>query len=119
MKQIILLISAIFYLGNIQAQDNTRTNVLNSVTIEECYEWSRANYPLISKLDLLQKSTQFNLSNASKGNLPQININGQATYQSEVTELPIDLPNIDIPSMSKDQYKIYGQIYGFFKCARI
>ena len=45
-----------------------------------------------------------------KGWLPQINIVGQATYQNEVTELPIKLPNISVDPLSKDQYKVYADI---------
>ncbi len=94
-----------------QAQDNQNLATPSTISLSECYQWSRDNFPLIAKLDLLEKTTQYSLSNASKGNLPQININGQATFQSEVTALPIDLPNIDIPTLDKDQYKIYGEVY--------
>lgn len=105
-RKMIMLIGILIPFGIVQAQDNPTT-----ITLSECYEWSRNNYPLIAKLDLLEKSTQYSLNNASKGNLPQININGQATYQSEVTELPLELPNVEIPTQDKDQYKIYGEIY--------
>ncbi len=83
----------------------------STITIEECYTWSKANYPLVSQLDLIEKTTEYNISNAAKGILPQVNINGQATYQSDVTALPIKLPNVDIQSVSKDQYKIYAEIF--------
>ena len=42
--------------------------------------------------------------------MPQFSINGQATYQSDVTEIPIKIPNTTIPSISKDQYKIYTEV---------
>jgi outer membrane protein TolC len=42
--------------------------------------------------------------------LPQFNIAGQATYQSEVTKVPISIPNVSIPELSKDQYKLYGEV---------
>src|SRR5665647_1143758 len=38
---------------------------------------------------------------------PQMNLNGQATYQSEVTKVSVPIPGISIPSPSKDQYKAY------------
>ncbi len=83
----------------------------NQLTIETCYRLAKENYPLINQLALLDKSREYNLQNASKGYLPQINIAGQASYQSEVTSFPISLPNVIIPEPSKDQYKIYGEIY--------
>ncbi|OJU55529.1 MAG: hypothetical protein BGN96_15625, partial [Bacteroidales bacterium 45-6] len=49
------------------------------------------------------------LENVSKNYLPQIGINAQATYQSDVTRLNIDqssLPfKLNVPSVNKDQYK--------------
>lgn len=93
------------------AQPTVQKPIISSLTIDECYQWTRENYPLIKQLDIIDKTTQYTLSNASTGNLPQINIKGQATYQSDVTELPFDLPNVDIPSINKDQYKIYGEVF--------
>ncbi|HMU71304.1 MAG TPA: TolC family protein, partial [Ferruginibacter sp.] len=37
--------------------------------------------------------------------LPQADLNAQATYQSDVTSVPIKLPNLSIDEPSKDQYK--------------
>ena len=45
--------------------------------------------------------------NNSTSLLPQLTLNGQATYQSDVTKVGISLPNIHIPTASKDQYKVY------------
>ncbi|MGK0364701.1 MAG: outer membrane protein TolC [Saprospiraceae bacterium] len=84
---------------------------LDRATIDECYLWSRDNFPLTKQMDIIDKTTQFTLSNASKANLPQINLNGQASYQSDVTSLPIEIPNMEIPTIDKDQYKIYGELY--------
>ena len=36
-------------------------------------------------------------------------INGQATYQSDVTRIPFDTPGSRAPLISKDQYKVYGE----------
>jgi outer membrane protein TolC len=95
----------------VNAQELTDEVAKGSVSIEECYEWSRENFPLIRQLDIIDKSTAYSLSNASIGNLPQINLNGQASYQSAVTQLPIEIPNMEIPTIDKDQYKIYGEVY--------
>ncbi|HOI87917.1 MAG TPA: TolC family protein, partial [Lentimicrobium sp.] len=42
--------------------------------------------------------------------LPQMNFNGQASWQSDVTELPIRLPGLDIPEIAHDQYKIWAEV---------
>ena len=92
----------LLFIGLINAQE--------TIALEQCYQWSRENYPLIKKQELIKKSEQYTTENALKGWLPQINIVGQATYQNEVTELPIKLPNISVDPLSKDQYKVYADI---------
>ena len=86
------------------------TNAQETISLEQCYQLSRENYPLIKKQELIKKSEQYTIENALKGWLPQINIVGQTTYQNEVTELPIKLPNISVDPLSKDQYKAYADI---------
>lgn len=80
------------------------------LSIDSCYVYARNNYPMIKQRELISKSKSYSLENASKGYLPQLGINGQATYQSDVTQIPISLPNMTVPTLSKDQYKIYGEI---------
>lgn len=107
-----LICSFFILLGiNLKAQDLNLQTSPEKISLEECYTWARENFPLIKQMDMIDKTTQYSLSNASSGNLPQINLNGQATYQSDVTAIPIIFPNMDVPSVDKDQYKIYAEIY--------
>lgn len=76
--------------------------VYAQLNIEECYEKAELNYPLIKQYGLIEKSKDYNLSNAGKGYLPQIQMSAKATYQSEVTQIPISIPNMK--GLSKDQY---------------
>jgi outer membrane protein TolC len=71
--------------------------------MEECFKKARANYPLIRQYNLIEQSKNYELSNLQKVFLPQITMNAQANYQTDVITLPIDMPGI--PTMSKDQYK--------------
>lgn len=79
------------------------------LTIEECYTLAKQNYPLVKQHELIDKTRDYSVENAAKGYLPQLSINGQATYQSDVTSIPITLPGVKIPTLSKDQYKIYAE----------
>lgn len=100
-KTSILIISLLFF----ASPANTQT----VITLEECKELAIANYPLIKQYKLIEAAKDYTLQNITKNYLPQFGFNGQATYQSEVTKLPFDASSfpvpIDIPSMSKDQYK--------------
>lgn len=82
----------------------------NPLTIEMCHELARNNYPLIKQKQLIEQSTEYSIANIKSGHLPQITINAQATYQSDVTQVPISAPGFDIEPLSKDQYKIYGEV---------
>jgi outer membrane protein TolC len=83
-------------------------SVFGQITIEDCYEMAKANYPLIKRYDLIERAREYNLSNVSKAWLPQVGLSAKATCQSEVTEIPVDFSKlgvpISIPSMDKDQY---------------
>ncbi len=101
-KEIIMVISYwLITISHISAQ---------SVTLDECYQMAKQNYPLIKQYTLIEKTKEYSIANAQKGYLPQLNIAGQATYQSDVTQVPISLPNMDIPTISKDQYRLYGEV---------
>ena len=77
----------------------------DTLTLEQCQQKALENYPLLKQKELINKAGELKIFNISKSYLPQLNLNGQATYQSEVTELPINIPGRQIPSLYKDQYK--------------
>ncbi len=88
-----------------------------SVTLSQCYEWARANYPQVKRFGLIADAEQYNLSNAGKGWLPQVSVNAKATYQSDVTKLPFDgdkigtlIPGFEVPVLSKDQYQAVAEV---------
>ncbi len=85
-------------------------SVKAQLSINECYEKARQNYPYIKMYDLIGKSSQYNLSNASRGYLPQITLSAKATYQSDVTSLPISLPGVQFPEINKDQYQVLAEV---------
>ncbi len=99
MKILKYLFLLLFFSGNAQ-----------TLTLEECYDLAKQNYPLIKRHDLIAKTKEYNLQNAAKGWLPQIQIVGQATYQNDVIQFPIQLPNMTIEPLSKDQYKVYADV---------
>jgi outer membrane protein TolC len=75
--------------------------------LEECYEEAEINYPVIKQYELIEKTEKFILDNINKEYLPQFVLNGQASYQSNVTKIP----NLDEFSLNKDQYKVTLDAY--------
>lgn len=78
----------------------------SQITLDECRSLARANYPLIKRFSLVEQSRSLSVSNASKAWLPQVSLSARASYQSDVTRIPIDIPGIDINPLSKDQYDV-------------
>ena len=84
------------------------------LTIEDCQEKARNNYPLIRQYNLIEQSQHFSVTNANRGYLPQILISGQATYQSDVTSINLSPiaqnMGIEFPQPSKDQYQVIAEV---------
>lgn len=89
---------------------------VQSLALDDCYTLARQNYPLIKQRSLIQKTRDFSVANAAKGYLPQLSVSGQATYQNQTVDFSetglgaIVPPTVTLPKISKDQYKITGQI---------
>ncbi|QHV97144.1 TolC family protein [Spirosoma endbachense] len=87
-----------------------------SLTIEDCYTLAKQNYPLIKQRALIQKTSAYSVENAAKGYLPQLTLSGQATYQNQTVDFSesalgaVIPPNVALPKISKDQYKVTGQV---------
>lgn len=74
------------------------------LTLEECQRAARENYPLVKQYELIGKTRDFTLENASKGYLPQISVSGKVSYQSDVTKMPIAIQGLEF-GLDKDQYQ--------------
>lgn len=82
-----------------------------NISLSQCYEAARANYPLLKQKAVLQQTGDLAIASLQiNRRLPQITVSGQATWQSEVTKIALDLPNVSLPTLSKDQYKLTADI---------
>lgn len=79
------------------------------MTIEKCMELARNNYPQISQLNLIDEAARYDISAISKSWLPHLNISGKATYQSDVVEMPFDIPGFSF-NLPHDQYSFIGEL---------
>lgn len=91
--------------------------VAQSITLEECLEQTRKNFPLLQQKKVQQRIGE-NLSKALwYAYIPQLSLEGRATFQSHVTELDVPMPQIpgmppmllDLPEIPKLQYQAYIQ----------
>ncbi|MBI5326343.1 MAG: TolC family protein [Ignavibacteriae bacterium] len=76
------------------------------VTLSECYKSVIKYYPAAKQLEYQKTISDLKIRNLNSKYYPDMNLIGQATYQSDVTKL--DFPNLifKFPEQYKDQYKI-------------
>jgi outer membrane protein TolC len=84
--------------------------ISQSLTLDKAQSLARSNYPLIKQKNLIARTADINIANLGKGYLPQFSINGQASYQSAVTEVDVPIPGLEIDAPEKDQYKLTADI---------
>jgi outer membrane protein TolC len=77
-----------------------------TLTLDSCWKMALEYYPVSRQTGLLTEIHNFKQESTQRGFYPQLNLNGQATWQSEVTSLPVNIPNIEIPSLTRDNYRI-------------
>jgi outer membrane protein TolC len=82
----------------------------DSLTLDYCYKQAEKNYPLQQQIALIGSSGALKVKNLNKNYLPQFTVNGSASLQSDVTQvaiaLPKGLPELTMPTLSKDWYKL-------------
>ncbi len=81
--------------------------VPDTLTLEFCRNRAVEVYPLSAQKALNVQATDLQTENLDKNYLPEIGLNGKATYQSEVTQVPVKMPGINIPTPDKDMYDLY------------
>lgn len=95
------------------------------ITLDECYKLAKENSSISKNSGLYDNARDLSLKNYNTALYPQISINGQATYQSDITkvDIPFDqffgqlfsqfpngqnlqIPELNMPEPKKDQYKL-------------
>jgi len=91
------LLAILFATITIQAQE--------SLSLNDCYKAAEKNYPQQAKKELLDTQLALEQEVLATQKLPKFDLGAQATYQSDVVSLPISIPNMDIESLSQEQWK--------------
>jgi len=94
-----LIIISLLMCNNLSAVDTLR--------LTDCKMLAREHYPLAKQKGLYGESLALTLKSLSTASyFPKFNIAGEASYQSEVTRFPGELPvGLGIEPLSKDQYR--------------
>ena len=76
------------------------------LSMKDCLQKVRISAAENKQIGLEIQSADLRKRVLTRNYWPQATLNGKATWQSEVTTLPIELPNLDIPTVPKDQYAV-------------
>lgn len=101
---LVLITGTILSGGSLSAQ--TR----KVLSIEDACIQAVANYPATQQKAVYDVQARLAIEQLNKNYLPQLNLSGQASYQSEVTKIQIPLPNFSISPLDKDQYKLVADV---------
>lgn len=83
---------------------------LQQLSLATAWELAQKNYPAVKQKNLVRQTAGISVENLQKGFLPQFSISGQASYQSDVTSVPISVPGFSIEAPNKDQYKLVADV---------
>lgn len=81
-----------------------------TIELDSCYLLARENYPGLVQSEMYKEMNALQMENIKINYLPDVNLYGQATYQSDVPGFDIALPGITLPRAPKDQYRAYAEI---------
>ncbi|MFQ5334543.1 MAG: TolC family protein [Flavobacteriales bacterium] len=76
------------------------------ITLAECHRLAEASHPLSAHMALAEKRGSETVELLKYTRYPHASMNAQATYQSDVTKVEANIPGVDIPYPSNDQYRV-------------
>lgn len=98
----------------------------DTISLEYCYELAMTRYPAAQRTGLLNSASEIQQKKLNANYLPQVQINGQVHYQSDVPRVDVMVPSfylpppidqhvtpspLETPVPPKDQYRFTMDVY--------
>lgn len=98
----------------------------DTLELLKCHELAVNSFPIAERTDLLTAASEIRQKRLNANYLPQVQINGQLSYQSDVTKVDVVVPSfyipppidmevspapLETPFPAKDQYKFTMDVY--------
>ena len=78
----------------------------DTLDLFRCFEAVEENHPETDQKQMIHQQTLLRLRNLKAKWYPSLDLNAQASYQSDIVKIDTEMPfGADFPSPSKDQYK--------------
>jgi outer membrane protein TolC len=98
----ILIAVAGLWLGSVAA---AHADAAQSVSLKSLMDAGQQSHPSLAKRPLLASSLELQNELINRAYWPRLSLNGQASWQSEVTSIDLPTPGPTISPPSKDQYR--------------
>jgi len=89
----------------------TAFSIHAQVSLDSCRSWAKANYPAIHQYALIEKSTEYSVSNAARAWIPRVMLSAQATYQSDAANMSEVWVSMGLGSMMSAMGKEIPDLY--------
>ncbi|WOK05454.1 TolC family protein [Imperialibacter roseus] len=97
MKRFVLTMSAVAMVAGVYAQE--------TISLQGCYELALQHTPLSGQAALYGELAASKEERLGLAYRPQVSLNGQWSYQSDVFSLPFSIPGAETPEIPKSQYQ--------------
>lgn len=71
-------------------------NAMAQVTLDDCRNWARENYPEVKRYDIIAATEACNLSNATKNWLPLVSLYAQGGWMNNTADMGDMLSKVDV-----------------------
>jgi outer membrane protein TolC len=82
----------------------------DTLTLEQSWNLALERFPVRRQIQLHEEASELRVRNLSAQYLPGFSVQGSATYQSEVPEIPFSFPGASVPSVAHDQYRVSADV---------
>lgn len=77
----------------------------DSLTLDDCQKMALQNYPNLRNVERQDELYRLATQKINTSWFPQVSLNGQAAYQSDVFELPFTQPGMDLVEIPHERYQ--------------
>ncbi len=84
----------------------------DALSLSECFQLLERQHPLAHQVALQSAISTAHHAKLNRNYWPKLEIQGQATWQNEVTvvDIPLSIPGFEAPSAPQDQYRVVGEL---------
>lgn len=79
---------------------------VDNLSLNDCYEWARTADPQLHNTTILAEMTELRIDNLDAARLPDLQLAGQVSYQSDVVAFPLEAPGLSLPQLPHERVQL-------------